>query len=278
VTHLGERVSALVDGQLPVDAIERAHAHLANCRDCRDAVEAERLMKARLSCLPAPGPGADLVARLLAMGGPAGPLPPRPGHVPGTPRPEPVMLSASMAADPSGTGSTDLTSLESVSLVSPESVSLASLESVSLESVSLEHVAYELVGSGQGPARDRSSRGGPVLAGAPVRLAARRPAPPRTSPVRPSPSRPAGRSIGRRRARLAGAVLGALGVVGVGVGGLVLASPNTSGGSSGPLRAPLDSFVVQRSAPVSTGVSADVSLQLRPVRSFTPEPVSRDGR
>jgi hypothetical protein len=94
VTHLGEKVSALVDGQLAPEATERAHAHLAHCRGCRDQVETERLLKARLTRLPAPAPGADLVARLLALGGPAGPLPPRPGHVPGSPRPPQLPLPA----------------------------------------------------------------------------------------------------------------------------------------------------------------------------------------
>jgi len=92
VAHLGERLTALVDGQLPPDVAERAHVHLAGCRQCRDAVEAERLMKARLGALSGPPPGDDLMQRLLAMGGPNGPLPPRAGHVPGTPRPPAVAV------------------------------------------------------------------------------------------------------------------------------------------------------------------------------------------
>jgi len=56
VTHLGERVSALLDGQLSVEATERAMMHLAGCRDCRGAVEFERLTKARLVCLSGPAP------------------------------------------------------------------------------------------------------------------------------------------------------------------------------------------------------------------------------
>jgi hypothetical protein len=94
VTHLGDRAAAFVDGQLTPESAERATAHLAACRPCRDLVELERLTKARLSALCGPEPGADLVSRLLAMGGPAGPVPPRPGHVPGTPRPQPVTMPA----------------------------------------------------------------------------------------------------------------------------------------------------------------------------------------
>lgn len=89
MSHLAARVTTLVDGQLSIEAAERAHVHLAGCRDCRDVVEAERLIKGRLSVLADPQPGVDLMNRLLAMGGPSGPLPPRVGHVPGSPRPVP---------------------------------------------------------------------------------------------------------------------------------------------------------------------------------------------
>lgn len=161
MTHLGERVSALIDGQLGPAETERATSHLARCRDCRDAVETERLTKARLGCLPGPEPGADLMGRLLAMGGPSGPLPPRPGHVPGTPRPKTVQVAR--------------------------------------------------------PVPDRPTT--------------------RSEPVRPAPGpgqAPATRRPGvrRRRVRLAGAVLGALGVVGAGVGGLVITSPTLAGGGT----------------------------------------------
>lgn len=84
--HLGERITSLVDGQLGVHAAERAVSHLAECPDCQAAVEAERLTKLRLCALSEPCPGGELMARLLEMAGPSGPLPPRPGHVPGSPR------------------------------------------------------------------------------------------------------------------------------------------------------------------------------------------------
>ncbi len=72
MTHLGDRVTDLVDGQLGPEATERAHAHLARCMPCREAVEAERLMKSRLASLPAPPPSGDLVGRLLAIGAAVG--------------------------------------------------------------------------------------------------------------------------------------------------------------------------------------------------------------
>jgi len=98
VSHLGDRAAALVDGQLSPDAAERATAHLAACRACRDLVELERLTKIRLVSLQGPAPTADLVGRLLAMGGPAGPLPPRRGHVPGMPRAQTVPLRTTVGA------------------------------------------------------------------------------------------------------------------------------------------------------------------------------------
>jgi hypothetical protein len=88
MNHLGEKVTSLVDSQLSVDAAERALMHIAGCAECREAVEVERLTKQRLAMLGGPEPGDRLVGRLLELAGPSGPLPPRPGHVPGSPRPE----------------------------------------------------------------------------------------------------------------------------------------------------------------------------------------------
>lgn len=179
MSHLGDRVTALVDGQLPIEATERAHSHLAHCRDCRDAVEIERLMKARLSCLTGPVPDDDLVSRLLAMGGPSGPLPPRAGHVPGSPRPLPVSPGRPADSRPAGRA-----------------------------------------------VATREPRPGP---GGPGRIAGH--------PTAPAQTR-------RRRVRLAGAVLGALGVVGAGVGGLVIAAPAVR--TPGPGSPALDAFVVRQ--------------------------------
>ena len=172
MTHLGDRVTTLVDGQLSVEATERAHVHLAGCRDCREVAEAERLIKGKLATLSDPEPGIDLMGRLLAMGGPSGPLPPRAGHVPGSPR------SASPRWQP---------------------------------------VA---VASGRPSGRQA------------------------TRPDRP-PARPISRvSVRRRRARLAGAVLGALGVVGAGVGGLAMGPPPAA--VSGSVNSSSDSLIVDR--------------------------------
>ena len=87
MSHLGGRLSDLVDGELEGAAADRALRHLAECRDCRDALEVERLVKQRLASLVVPEPGDDLLRNLFELGGPAGPLPPRREHVPGSPRP-----------------------------------------------------------------------------------------------------------------------------------------------------------------------------------------------
>jgi Putative zinc-finger len=92
MSHLGTRVTALVDGELSPDAAARAHAHAAECAECRAAVEAERGTRWALQSTAGPAVPQGLTAALLTMGGPSGPLPPRPGHLPGTPRPEALSL------------------------------------------------------------------------------------------------------------------------------------------------------------------------------------------
>lgn len=52
IGHLGPRVSALLDGQLPPAEAERAWAHVHACHVCRDLVEREGWVKTRLSGLP----------------------------------------------------------------------------------------------------------------------------------------------------------------------------------------------------------------------------------
>jgi anti-sigma factor RsiW len=87
VVHISERITSLVDGELRGEEIERSHAHLASCPECRHLAEVERLTKARLAAAGAPVPSTEFVDRLLAMGGPAGPLPPRREYLPGSARP-----------------------------------------------------------------------------------------------------------------------------------------------------------------------------------------------
>jgi hypothetical protein len=51
IGHLGSRVSALLDGQLPPDEAERAWGHVHSCHACRDLVEREGWVKTRLAGL-----------------------------------------------------------------------------------------------------------------------------------------------------------------------------------------------------------------------------------
>lgn len=49
--HLGDRTSALLDGQLSAEEAERAWAHVHTCHVCRDRVEREGWLKRRLAGL-----------------------------------------------------------------------------------------------------------------------------------------------------------------------------------------------------------------------------------
>ncbi len=49
--HLGTRVSALLDGQLPQAEEDKAWEHVHSCHFCRDLVEREGWVKTRLSTL-----------------------------------------------------------------------------------------------------------------------------------------------------------------------------------------------------------------------------------
>jgi len=51
IGHLGARVSALLDGQLPPDEAEAAWNHVYACHACRDLVEREGWVKTRLAGL-----------------------------------------------------------------------------------------------------------------------------------------------------------------------------------------------------------------------------------
>jgi anti-sigma factor RsiW len=85
VSHLGDRVSALVDGQLGHDERDRLLAHVARCAACHAEVESARALKARLAGLGSPEPSASLTARLHAMAEPGGPMPPVRPRMPGAP-------------------------------------------------------------------------------------------------------------------------------------------------------------------------------------------------
>ncbi|MGW0661353.1 anti-sigma factor family protein [Streptodolium elevatio] len=68
MNHPEDKLAAYVDGELGHDAREKVLAHLAQCADCRVEAEEQRRVKALLARSSQPGPSADLMARLLAMG------------------------------------------------------------------------------------------------------------------------------------------------------------------------------------------------------------------
>ena len=103
MSHLGDRLSALVDGELGGAERDRAHAHLAACEQCRAEAAELRALKQKLRGLMDGAPAeAAMTSRLIAMTGPGGPMPPRrrllrvvpdrrPGSpAPGSPAPGPV--------------------------------------------------------------------------------------------------------------------------------------------------------------------------------------------
>ncbi len=71
--HLGERLSALIDGELgPVDH-ESALIHLAKCESCRFEADMMRRLKRRLHGLCEPEPDMDFMGRLTSLSRDHGP-------------------------------------------------------------------------------------------------------------------------------------------------------------------------------------------------------------
>ena len=78
MSHLGDRLSALDDGELSGAELDRAHAHLAGCAQCRAEAAQLRALKQKLRSLVAGVPAeAATTRRLISMTGPGGPMPPR---------------------------------------------------------------------------------------------------------------------------------------------------------------------------------------------------------
>jgi anti-sigma factor RsiW len=85
MSHLGDRLSALVDDELDGADLDRARAHLAGCEQCRTEAAELRQLKQKLRELMtreltdgAPAEAA-MTSRLVAMTGPGGPVPDRSG-------------------------------------------------------------------------------------------------------------------------------------------------------------------------------------------------------
>jgi hypothetical protein len=70
VTHLGQRLSALIDGELEGSERERVLVHMARCGSCRDEVAALRTLKRRMNALGEAAAGAGLTGltgRLIGL-------------------------------------------------------------------------------------------------------------------------------------------------------------------------------------------------------------------
>jgi anti-sigma factor RsiW len=87
VSHLGDLLSALVDGELSGAELDRANAHVAACGACRVEANALRRLKHELRSLAEVSDCGDITKRLLALsgqdgqtgpGGPATPVQARP--------------------------------------------------------------------------------------------------------------------------------------------------------------------------------------------------------
>ncbi|MER5966188.1 zf-HC2 domain-containing protein [Streptomyces sp. NPDC002057] len=82
--HLGDRLAALVDGELGHDARERVLAHLATCPRCKAEADAQRTLKSVFASAAPPPLSEGFLARLQGLpggpgepggpGGPRGPL------------------------------------------------------------------------------------------------------------------------------------------------------------------------------------------------------------
>ncbi|OKJ77950.1 zf-HC2 domain-containing protein [Streptomyces sp. CB02460] len=71
--HLGDRLAALVDGELKHDARDRVLAHLATCAKCAAEAAAQRRLKNVFAQAAPPSPSEGFLARLQGLpGGPPG--------------------------------------------------------------------------------------------------------------------------------------------------------------------------------------------------------------
>ncbi|HEU4912722.1 MAG TPA: zf-HC2 domain-containing protein [Actinomycetes bacterium] len=77
MTHLGDRIAALADGELDHPARDRALAHVAHCASCRRELEAQRAVKETLSAAPSPLLATTTLDSLRGLADLGGPVPPR---------------------------------------------------------------------------------------------------------------------------------------------------------------------------------------------------------
>jgi len=72
MSHLGHRLSALIDGELDDVERDRVLMHLAGCESCRTDAVALRTLKRRMNALGEAAADAALTRRLIGLGQPSG--------------------------------------------------------------------------------------------------------------------------------------------------------------------------------------------------------------
>ncbi len=89
MSHLGQRLSALIDGELSAEDRDRVHAHLVGCAACRDEANELRELKSSMRGLTDVPADDTLARKLSAIAEPGGPVPARRRARKGKPRPRP---------------------------------------------------------------------------------------------------------------------------------------------------------------------------------------------
>ena len=112
IGHVGSRVGALVDGQLPAEESERLWAHVHGCRRCRASVEREGWVKMQLAGLASTWPASA-------------PLGLRQGLVPPAPEAPPAVVSPTRS-------STDHRGLVTVAVLGAGSIGAAMVGVIAL--------------------------------------------------------------------------------------------------------------------------------------------------
>ncbi len=92
MSHLGHRLSALIDGELDGVERDRVLVHLAKCEPCRSEAVALRTLKRRMNALGETAADSALTRRLIGLGQPGSPA--APGQRGATPWPGAGSLAA----------------------------------------------------------------------------------------------------------------------------------------------------------------------------------------
>jgi anti-sigma factor RsiW len=97
MSHLGDRLSALVDGELSHEERDRLYVHLAACAECRAEATALRALKRRLGALGDTAMDRGLLSRLISLA--------EPGEPPVTQRRRPAAGGSGGSSPRASTGS-----------------------------------------------------------------------------------------------------------------------------------------------------------------------------